>query len=105
MRRHDGEAKQGAAMDGLKALVIGLGVVIIVMVVTIAVTLANRMNPHHPAPAAAVDIVLGEPPGTHMVSVAPAGDRLAVLLQGGGPDRLLFLAPDGHVTGRVSLHQ
>ena len=92
-------------MDGLKALVIGLGIIIIAMVLTIAVTLANRMGTHQTAADAATAAVLNEPPGTHMVSLAAAGDRLAVLLQGGGPDRLVFLAPDGHITGRVMLRQ
>ena len=92
-------------MSGLKALVIGLGVVIIAMVLTIMVTLAHRMSAPATPAAAVTEAVLTEPPGTHLVSIAPAGDRLAVLLQGGGPDRLLFLAPDGHITGRVSLKQ
>jgi hypothetical protein len=92
-------------MSGLKALVIGLGVIIIVMVVTIIVTLATRLSTAHNAADAVTRAVLNEPPGTHMVSIASAGDRLAVLLQGGGPDRLLFLASDGHITGRVALRQ
>jgi hypothetical protein len=92
-------------MSGLKALVIGLGVIIIAMAVTIVVTLATRLSTHHTAADAATEAVLDEPPGTHMVSLATAGDRIAVLLQGGGPDRLLFLAPDGHVTGKVALRQ
>jgi hypothetical protein len=92
-------------MSGLKALVIGLGVIIIAMVLTIMVTLAHRMRAPHIAADTITEAVLNEPPGTHMVSLAPAGDHLAVLLQGGGPDRLLLLAPDGHITGRVMLRQ
>ena len=39
-----------------------------------------------------------------MQALGAAGDRLAVLLQGGGPDRVLLLDPrSGQVVGRVGL--
>jgi hypothetical protein len=88
-------------MRGLQAAVIFMGVLIVAGVAVIGVTIARRLNA--PAPAA-VAMVLDEPAGTHMVSVTQAGDRLAVLLQGGGVDRVVLVDPrSGTAAGRISL--
>jgi hypothetical protein len=78
-----------------------MGVMIIAGVLVVGVTIAHRMGGH----AAAAFAVLDEPAGTRMVSVAPGGNGVAVLLTGGGPDRVVLLGPDGVVTGRVSLRR
>ena len=41
-----------------------------------------------------------------MQAIVPAGDRLAILLTGGGPDRVVLLDPrTGDLVGRVGLSQ
>jgi hypothetical protein len=88
-------------MRGLQAAVIFMGVMIVAGVAVIGVTIVKRLNV--PAPSA-VALVLDEPAGTRMVSAAAAGDRLAVLLQGGGADRVVLVDPrTGVVAGRVAL--
>jgi hypothetical protein len=88
-------------MRGLQAAVILMGVLIVLGVGVIGVTIARRLG----APAAGpVALVLDEPAGTRMMGAAAAGDRLAVLLQGGGPDRVVLVDPrTGAVAGRVGL--
>ncbi len=86
-------------MKGMVTLVVAMGVLIVAGVATVGITIARRLS--NPAMAAAV---LDEPAGTRMQSVSPAGNRLAVLLQGGGPDRVLLVDPQtGAVVGRVGL--
>jgi hypothetical protein len=88
-------------MRGLQAAVILMGVLIVVGVGVIGLTIVRRLGA--PVPGA-VTLVLDEPAGTRMMSAAAAGDRLAVLLQGGGPDRVVLVDPHtGTVAGRVGL--
>jgi hypothetical protein len=87
-------------MRALTALVVFMGVLLVVGVAVIVATLVHRMG----APAVAMpDVVLNEPAGTHVAGVGQVGDRLAVLLQGGGPDRITLIDPHGHVAGHVRL--
>ena len=88
-------------MRVVMAAVIVMGVLIVAGVGVIGTTIARRMA----APAiGAATLVLDEPDGTRMVGTAGGGDRLTVLLQGGGPDRLLLIDPrTGVVAGRVAL--
>ncbi len=89
-------------MRALLALTVVMGVLIVLGTATVAVTVMHRMNGAAPRPLAAS--VLDEPTGTHIVSAAAYGDRLAIVLQGGGPDRVVLLDPaTGHPLGRVSL--
>ena len=80
-----------------------MAVMIVVAVVILGVTILRRMNT--PAgPATAAHAVLDEPAGTRIVGIAGLQDRLAVQLQGGGSDRVLFLDPrTGQVLGRAAL--
>jgi hypothetical protein len=88
-------------MRGLQAAVILMGVLIVVGVGVVGLTIVRRLSA--PAPGA-VALVLDEPAGTRMAGTASAGDRLAVLLQGGGPDRMVLIDPrTGAVAGRVGL--
>jgi len=95
-------------MRGLLALVIVLGVVMVAMAGMVVVGLVHRLGGRgSPSPdAVASSLVLDEPAGTRILAISPAGDRLAVLLQGGGPDRVLFVDPArDRVAGRMALRQ
>jgi hypothetical protein len=87
-------------MRGLLALVIAMGVLIVAGVGILAVTIMHRLSTPGIQPA----LALAEPAGTRMQAIAPAGDRLAILLTGGGPDRVILLDPrTGNLVGRVGL--
>lgn len=92
-------------MRALKVLVVLMGVLIVAGVVVVIVTITQRMAPPTVAkalPAALLD----EPPGTHIVQISAAGDRLSLLLQGGGPDRVVVLdLRQGSIAGRAALAQ
>ena len=72
---------------------------------------APRPQHHHPAAptppvqaAAAVAAAVAEPEGTSIAAIVGVGDRLAVQLRGGGPERVIFVAPHtATVSGRFSL--
>jgi hypothetical protein len=86
-------------MRALKAAVIAMAVLIVAGVAVIGVTIANRVGGGG-APAQAAQALLDEPAGTRIAGVSVAADRLAVQLQGGGPDRVVVLEARG---GRVLL--
>jgi hypothetical protein len=87
-------------MRALKILVVVMGVMIIAGVVILGVTVVRRMSP---APLAA-SAPLDEPAGTHIAQVSASGDRVVLLLQGGGPDRLVVLdLRNGAVVSRAGL--
>jgi hypothetical protein len=92
-------------MRFMKALVIGMGVLIVVATTVLIVLIVHRLTGPSPvAPAAPGPVLLDEPTGTRIMTIAPAGDRLAVQLQGGGPDRVLLVDPrSGAVMGRIVL--
>ena len=96
----------------LKIAAIVMAVLIVLGTTTLFVLLAKRgMGPETArAPtvegpvAAQVAAVLDEPPGTRIVGITSAGERLAVLLSGGGADRVVLLDPrTGQIAGRVAL--
>ncbi len=87
-------------MRGLVVLVALMGVLIVAGVAGVAVTITHRLGA---APAQA-ETLLEEPVGTRMGGVAAVADHLAVLLSGGGPDRVVLIDPrTGRVVGRVGL--
>lgn len=102
-------------MRALKVLVVAMGVLIVLgtvgLVVAVVYKVQHRSAMGAPVPggivpggAPAVASVLDEPAGTRITAIASGGGRLAVQLQGGGPDRLVLLDPaTGRVLGRVSL--
>ena len=97
------ERQQGGqgGMRGLLALVIGMGVLIVVGVAVLGLTIVRRLSVAAPGQAA---LALDEPAGTRIQSIASAGDRLAVLLNGGGPDRIVLVDPrTGLVSGHIGL--
>jgi len=85
----------------LQVAVVVMGVLIVAGIGTIAVVIVTRMSPRAGAIASAV---LDEPEGTRIAGAALAPDRLAVQLQGGGPDRVVLVdTKAGRVLGRVTL--
>jgi hypothetical protein len=89
-------------MQALKALTITMGVLIFLGTAVLAVVLARRMGSGSTVPP--LSVLLDEPAGTRIAAIAGAGDRLAVQLQGGGPDRLVLIDPHtGAAVGRVGL--
>lgn len=87
-------------MRALKVLVVVMGVMIVAGVVMLGVVVTSRMTPPKLAQAALLD----EPAGTHIVQISAAGDRVVVLLQGGGPDRMVALdLRTGQVVSRAGL--
>ena len=98
----------GGGLEGnlraLKIAVIVMGVLIIVATAVLVATMVRRgMAPSAaslpPPPASNSTILLDEPAGTRIGSVVPVRDGLALLLQGGGPDRVVLIDP---ATGRPS---
>jgi hypothetical protein len=88
-------------MRALKALTIVMGVLIVGGTAILGVMVARRLGGGSTAP---VSLVLDEPAGTRIAGIAAAGDRLAVQLQGGGPDRVVLVDPhSGATAGRIAL--
>lgn len=89
-------------MRGLALAVVVMGVVIVAGTATLGVMIAHRPSPPPPPPAR--DAVLDEPAGTRIAGISALPDRLAVWLQGGGPDRVVVVdLRTGQVVGRAGL--
>ncbi len=89
-------------MGFVKAAAIIMGVLIVVGTSVIAVTIIKRMSGG--AAPSNVTVVLDEPEGTRIGGIAALSDRLAVLLQGAGPDRIILIDPhSGAKAGAVTL--
>lgn len=74
-------------MRALKISIAIMTTLIVVGVVVLIMTITQRLSVSKPtAPS-----VLDEPEGTHIAQISAAGDRLSLLLQGGGPDRVVVL--------------
>lgn len=88
----------------LRAITIGMGVLILIATTVLVVVIARRLSrpnadQHHLA------LVLNEPAGTRIAGIAATGDRLMALLQGGGTDRIVLIdLRTGEVVGSVALH-
>ncbi|MDR3524687.1 MAG: DUF6476 family protein [Acetobacteraceae bacterium] len=87
-------------MRALTILTVVMGVMIVAGVVVLGVTLVSRLN----APAATGPAALDEPAGTSIAQISAAGDRLSLLLHGGGPDRVVIVdVRNGQVITRAGL--
>ena len=87
----------------LTAATIAMGVLILLGTTVLVVTILHRATAPTPA-AAPIALTLAEPAGTTISGIAGAGDRLAVALHGGGPDRVVLIDPrTGAVSGRIAL--
>ena len=93
-------------MRAVKIAAAVMGVLIVIGTVVLAVMIARRPAPvaeNAAVPAVSSPASTREPAGTTIVTITAAGDRLAVQLRGGGPDRVVFVDPaTGTVTGRFS---
>ena len=90
-------------MRGLLILVTVMGVLIVAGVAVIGVTVVHRLT-HIEVPASAPsNVVLDEPPGTQIAGVSSLGDRLAVTLHGGGPDRVTVVSAGGQIVWTIRL--
>ena len=102
-RQYDGGGLLEGNLRALKIAVIVMGVLIVVATaVLIAAMIRRQTTPAAvslPAPAAGGTVLLDEPAGTRIGSIVPVRDGLALLLQGGGPDRVVLIDP---ATGRPS---
>ena len=86
-------------MRALKILTIGMAVLIVAATITLGFLITRRLGGVAAQPVSAV---LDEPAGTRIAGIAAVADRLAVRLEGGGPDRVILLDPHslaqiGHV--------
>ncbi len=88
-------------MRALKAAVVIMGVLIVAGVVGLGVALTQRLSGQAGTNAS---VVLDEPVGSRIVGASVSPDRMAVQVQGGGPDRVVMVdTKAGRVLGRVSL--
>ncbi len=88
-------------MRMLKLAVVVMGVLIVAgLGILVTVITQRTLAP----PVSAVPAVLDEPEGTRIAGVSALPDRLALRLQGGGPDRVVVVdLRTGHVVGRAGL--
>jgi hypothetical protein len=108
----------GDGMRALKIATIVMAVLIVIGTTTLIITIVRRASA--PAPAltspvpdsptaaapwpASLAAVLDEPAGTRIAEMVAVRDRLAIRLQGGGPDRVVLIdLATGAVAGRISL--
>ena len=88
-------------MRALQAITIIMGIMIVGGTVTLAVLIVQRLKA---VPAAPASLLLDQPGGTHIAGIASVSDRVALLLQGGGPDRVILIDPrSGALAGQVRL--
>jgi hypothetical protein len=96
----------------LMMVVIGLGILVVLATTVVIVKVVKDIitGSSHSAASASTDSVtlttsmLSQPAGSHIVTIAGVDGRLSVLINGGGPDRILFVDPStGHVTGQLMM--
>ena len=91
-------------MRGLLALVVVMGAMIVAGLGVIGVTVAHRLTHVESPSGTPFAVVAEEPAGTQITGVSGLGDRLAIVLRGGGPDRIVLVAAgDGRVLGTIRL--
>jgi hypothetical protein len=95
----------GDGMRAVKIATVVMGVLILLGTAGLVVAMLTR-RPPLPAIPTSLSVVLDEPAQTRIAGVAALQDRLAVLLQGGGVDRVVLVDPrTGAVAGQISLRQ
>jgi len=87
-----------------------MGVLIVLGTIGLMVAMARRSASTSQPPALAgaslpsISLTLPEPEGTRITAITAVQDRLAILVQGGGADRVILVDPhSGAVTGRISV--
>jgi hypothetical protein len=109
--QYEGSGRLEGNLRALKIAVVAMGVLIVLATAVLVATVIHRATaPRETAalPAAPAGnpgtVLLDEPAGTHIGSVVPVRDGLALLLQGGGPDRVVLVDPaTGRPSERISL--
>ena len=89
-------------MRALKILTVVMGVLIVVGVVALGVVMTQRLGSI--GVGAGASATLDEPAGTSIAGIAATGDRIALQLRGGGPDRVVLIDPKtGKPVGAIKL--
>jgi hypothetical protein len=89
-------------MGVVKVLAVLMAILIVVGSTVVIFTIIKRGTAASSDIGAAV--VLDEPAGTRIGSIAAVSNRLAVLLQGAGPDRIVLIDPTtGKEAGTIAL--
>jgi hypothetical protein len=87
-------------MRALKILMAVMGVLIVAGVAGLGYIITSRLS----VPKLASPALLDEPEGTRIGKISTSGDRVVLLLQGGGPDRVVVLdLRQGSVIARTGL--
>jgi Family of unknown function (DUF6476) len=90
-------------MRALTILTVVMGVMILGGTLVLGLLIARRVSGAGQQPASFA-VQLAEPEGTRIAAIAALQDRLALQLQGGGPDRVLFIDQrTGARVGRIEL--
>jgi len=90
-------------MGVVKVLAVLMGVLIIIGSTVVVVTIIKRSTAPTTTDIGAA-VVLDEPAGTRIGGIAAVSNRLAVLLQGAGPDRIVLVDPTtGKEAGTIAL--
>jgi hypothetical protein len=91
-------------MGVVKVLAVLMGVLIIIGSTVVVVTIVKRTTTTAETTDAGAAVVLDEPAGTRIGGIAAVSSRLAVLLQGAGPDRIVLIDPStGKEAGTIAL--
>jgi len=91
-------------MRALQAATIVMGVLIVGGVATILVTIVSRLSGGAAGGVAVRTILADEPAGTRIAGASVAADRVALQLQGGGPDRVVVIETrNGRVIAQIGL--
>jgi hypothetical protein len=91
-------------MGVVKVLAVLMGVLIIIGSTVVVVTIIKRTTTIAESNDAGAAVVLDEPAGTRIGGIASVSNRLAVLLQGAGPDRIVLINPStGKEAGTIAL--
>jgi len=85
--------------------VIAMGILIVLVTTVVIVKLVKDVVTA-PASVILTTTMLRQPAGSHIVTITPVDGRLGVLVNGGGPDRILLLDPGtGKVAAQLMLGQ
>ncbi len=92
-------------MRALKTLTLVMAVMIVAGTATLAVLIVRRVA--IPVSGASATIRLDEPPSSEIAAIASEGPgQLALLLRGGGPDRVVVVdLASGKVRARIGINR
>ena len=96
MRAAYREERKRGPMRALKVATVVMGVLLVAGTAVLLAVIAHRVSGRSavaPIPAHPIAATLDEPAGTRIAGIATVQDRLALQLQGGGPDRVVLVDP------------